>query len=182
MKRVYCLYRVSTKGQVDKDDIPMQRIKCNEFAKEANLNYTLIATPAEGLSGRFVNIDRAIYGKIKGVTDRSYYTNSFHVPVYYNTSIKHKLEIEAPYHNLTNGGHISYIEFDGNTAMNVDAFESVIRMMKELGIGYGAINHPVDRDPVCGYVGVIGDVCPGCGRKEFEAVPLEEVKNFKCGC
>ena len=162
--------------------IGFMRKKCNEFAKEANLNYTLIATPAEGLSGRFVNIDRAIYGKIKGVTDRSYYTNSFHVPVYYNTSIKHKLEIEAPYHNLTNGGHISYIEFDGNTAMNVDAFESVIRMMKELGIGYGAINHPVDRDPVCGYVGVIGDVCPGCGRKEFEAVPLEEVKNFKCGC
>ena len=162
--------------------VSFMRKKCNEFAKEFNLNYTLIATPAEGLSGRFVNIDRAIYGKIKGVTDRSYYTNSFHVPVYYNTSIKHKLEIEAPYHNITNGGHISYIEFDGNTAMNVDAFESVIRMMKELGIGYGAINHPVDRDPVCGYVGVIGDVCPGCGRHEFEAIPLEEVKNFKCGC
>ena len=162
--------------------IGFMRNKCNEFAKEANLNYTLIATPAEGLSGRFVGIDRAIFGKIKGVTDRQYYTNSFHVPVYYNTSIKHKLEIEAPYHNLTNGGHISYIEFDGNTAMNVDAFESVIRMMKELGIGYGAINHPVDRDPVCGYVGVIGDVCPGCGRKEFDAIPLEEVKNFQCGC
>jgi ribonucleoside-triphosphate reductase len=162
--------------------ISFMRNKCNEFAKEANLNYTLIATPAEGLSGRFVGIDRAIYGKIKGVTDRKYYTNSFHVPVYYNTSIKHKLETEAPYHAITNGGHISYIEFDGNTAMNVDAFESVIRMMKELGIGYGAINHPVDRDPVCGYVGVIGDVCPGCGRKEFEAVPLEEVRNFQCGC
>ena len=162
--------------------VQFMRNKCNEFAKEANLNYTLIATPAEGLSGRFVNIDRAIYGKIKGITDRAYYTNSFHVPVYYNTSIKHKLEVEAPYHNITNGGHISYIEFDGNTAMNIDAFMSVIRMMKELGIGYGAINHPVDRDPVCGYVGVIGDVCPGCGRKEFEAVPLEEVKNFQCGC
>ena len=162
--------------------VQFMRNKCNEFAKEANLNYTLIATPAEGLSGRFVNIDRAIYGKIKGVTDREYYTNSFHVPVYYNTTIRHKLEVEAPYHNITNGGHISYIEFDGNTAMNIDAFESVIRMMKELGIGYGAINHPVDRDPVCGYVGVIGDVCPGCGRKEFEAIPLEEVKNFQCGC
>ena len=162
--------------------VGFMRNKANEFAKEYNLNFTLIATPAEGLSGRFVNIDRAIYGKIKGITDRNYYTNSFHVPVYYNTSIKHKLEIEAPYHSLTNGGHISYIEFDGNTAMNIDAFESVIRMMKELGIGYGAINHPVDRDPVCGYVGVIGDVCPGCGRKEFEAIPLEEVKNFQCGC
>ena len=162
--------------------IGFMRNKCNEFAKEANLNYTLIATPAEGLSGRFVGIDRAIFGKIKGVTDREYYTNSFHVPVYFNTSIKHKLEIEAPYHNLTNGGHISYIEFDGDTAMNVDAFESVIRMMKEVGIGYGAINHPVDRDPVCGFVGVIGDVCPGCGRKEFGSVPFEEVKNFQCGC
>ena len=160
--------------------IGFMRKKCDEFAKEYNLNFTLIATPAEGLSGRFVGIDKAVYGKIKGITDRNYYTNSFHVPVYYNTSIKHKLEIEAPYHNLTNGGHISYIEFDGNTAMNVDAFESVIRTMKELGIGYGAINHPVDRDPVCGYVGVIGDVCPGCGRKEFEAIPLEEIK--KCGC
>ncbi len=162
--------------------IKFMREKANEFAKEYNLNFTLIATPAEGLSGRFVNIDRAIYGKIKGVTDREYYTNSFHVPVYYNTTIKHKLEIEAPYHALTNGGHISYIEFDGNTAANIDAFMGVIRMMKELGIGYGAINHPVDRDPVCGYVGVIGDVCPGCGRKEFEAIPLEEVKNLNCGC
>ena len=162
--------------------IGFMREKANEFAKDYNLNFTLIATPAEGLSGRFVNIDRAIYGKIKGVTDRGYYTNSFHVPVYYNTSIKHKLETEAPYHNLTNGGHISYIEFDGNTAMNVDAFESVIRMMKESGIGYGAINHPVDRDPVCGFVGVIGDVCPGCGRREFDSVPLEEVRNYQNGC
>ncbi len=162
--------------------VGFMRNKANEFAKDYNLNFTLIATPAEGLSGRFVNIDRAMYGKIKGVTDRSYYTNSFHVPVYYGTSIKHKIEIEAPYHNLTNGGHISYIEFDGNTAANVDAFESVIRMMKEAGIGYGAINHPVDRDPVCGYVGVIGDVCPGCGRREFDSVPLEEVRNFNCGC
>ena len=162
--------------------IGFMRNKADEFAKEYNLNFTLIATPAEGLSGRFVNIDRAMYGKIKGVTDRSYYTNSFHVPVYYGTSIKHKLETEAPYHKLTNGGHISYIELDGNTVMNIDAFESVIRMMKESGIGYGAINHPVDRDPVCGYVGVIGDVCPGCGRREFDSVPLEEVRNFNCGC
>ena len=162
--------------------IGFMRNKADEFAKEYNLNFSLIATPAEGLSGRFVNIDRAMYGKIKGVTDRGYYTNSFHVPVYYSTSIKHKLETEAPYHNLTNGGHISYIELDGNTAMNVDAFEGVIRTMKEVGVGYGAINHPVDRDPVCGYVGVIGDVCPGCGRKEFDSVPLEEVRNFNCGC
>lgn len=162
--------------------IQFMRHKTDEFAKKYNLNFTLIATPAEGLSGRFVAIDRAIFGKIKGVTDRDYYTNSFHVPVYYPISIAEKIEIEAPYHELTNGGHISYIELDGNTASNVDAFESVIRLMKEAGVGYGAINHPVDRDPVCGYVGVIGDVCPGCGRKEFESVPLERITHMNCNC
>lgn len=162
--------------------ISFMRNKADEFAKKYTLNFTLIATPAEGLSGRFVAIDRAIFGKIKGVTDREYYTNSFHVPVYYSISIADKIEIEAPYHALTNGGHISYIELDGNTASNVDAFESVIRLMKEAGVGYGAINHPVDRDPVCGYVGVIGDVCPGCGRREFESVPLETITHFDCNC
>ena len=162
--------------------IGFMRKRCDEYSKQYNLNFTLIATPAEGLSGRFVGIDKAIFGKIKGVTDRDYYTNSFHVPVYYQTSIKHKLEIEAPYHNLTNGGHISYIELDGDTTTNVEAFESVIRMMKETGIGYGAINHPVDRDPVCGYVGVIGDVCPGCERKEFDSVPIERINEYKCNC
>ena len=160
--------------------IKFMRNKCDEYSKEYNLNFALIATPAEGLSGRFVNIDKAIYGKLKGITDRDYYTNSFHVPVYYNTSIKHKIEVEAPYHSLTNGGHISYIELDGDTANNVEAFESVIRLMKEAGIGYGAINHPVDRDPVCGFVGVIGDVCPGCGRHEFEGVPIEHLNDCKC--
>ena len=162
--------------------IKFMRNRVDKYAKEYNLNFTLIATPAEGLSGRFVNIDKAIYGSIKGITDRDYYTNSFHVPVYYNTTIKHKLEIEAPYHYLTNGGHISYIELDGDTANNVEAFESVIRLMHDLGIGYGAINHPVDRDPVCGYIGVINDVCPGCGRREFEAVPLEKINEIKCDC
>ncbi len=162
--------------------IKFMRNKCDEYAKEYNLNFTLLATPAEGLSGRFVNIDKAIYGVIKGVTDKDYYTNSFHVPVYYNISIKNKLSLEAPYHAFTNAGHISYIELDGDTVNNVEAFESVIRMMKELGIGYGAINHPVDRDPVCGYVGVIGDVCPGCGRREFEGVSFEQVTDITCSC
>ena len=162
--------------------IEFMRKRCDEYCKEYNLNFTLIATPAEGLSGRFVNIDKAIYGKIKGVTDRDYYTNSLHVPVYYNISIKNKLYLEAPYHNYTNGGHISYIELDGNTVNNVEAFESVIRMMKEAGIGYGAVNHPVDRDPVCGYVGVINDVCPGCGRHEFEGVPMEHLNEIGCNC
>ena len=160
--------------------IKFMRERCDENAKKYNLNFTCLATPAEGLSGRFTNIDRAIYGKIKGVTDREYYTNSFHVPVYYNISISDKLHTEAPYHDFTNGGHISYIEVDGDVAANVDAFESIIRTMKEAGIGYGAVNHPVDRDPVCGYVGVINDVCPGCGRKEFEGVPMEKITAPEC--
>ena len=158
------------------------REKCDEFAEQYKLNFTCLATPAEGLSGRFINIDKAIYGKIKGVTDRSYYTNSFHIPVYYNITIKNKIGLEAPYHALTNAGHISYIELDGDTSENVEAFEKVVRIMKEAGIGYGAINHPVDRDPVCGYVGIIKDVCPKCGRREGEGVSLEKITSLECEC
>ena len=170
----------STKAQkLGLEIIGHMREKIDGFAQENKLNFSLLATPAEGLSGRFTRIDQAIYGKIKGVTDRPYYTNSFHVPVYYNTTISHKIKTEAPYHALTNAGHISYIELDGDTTENVEAFEQVIRMMKEAGIGYGAINHPVDRDPVCGYVGVIKDVCPGCGRREGEPIPAELLKNMK---
>ncbi len=149
------------------------REKIDLYCQQYKLNFTLLATPAESLVGRFINIDKAIYGKIKGVTDRAYYTNSFHVPVYYNISIAKKINIEAPYHELTNAGHISYIEVDGDISDNTEAFESIVRMMKEAGIGYGAINHPVDRDPVCGYVGVIKDVCPGCGRREGDPIPAE---------
>lgn len=145
------------------------RKKMNEATEKYHLNFSVIATPAEGLSGRFVRIDKEKFGIIPGVTDRDYYTNSFHVPVYYNISAFDKIRIEAPYHNLTNGGHISYIELDGDPTENLDAFESVIRYMKEQGIGYGSINHPVDRDPVCGHTGIIGDVCPKCGRKEGES-------------
>lgn len=157
--------------------IGFMRDKADEYSKQYNLNFSLIATPAEGLAGRFVNIDKAIYGKIKGVTDREYYTNSFHVPVYYNISAAKKIEIEAPYHALTNGGHITYIELDGDTTENVEAFEKVVRLMKEAGIGYGAINHPVDRDPVCGFNGVINDKCPGCGREEGD-VHFERIRRI----
>ncbi len=157
--------------------ISFMRKKTDEYAEKYNLNFSLIATPAEGLSGRFTSIDKAIYGKIKGVTDREYYTNSFHIPVYYNISAAKKLKLEGVYHEFTNGGHISYVELDGDTAMNVEAFEAIVRLMHDNNIGYGAINHPVDRDPVCGYTGVIGDVCPGCGRKEGEGVSIERVKN-----
>ena len=156
------------------------RKKCDEYCEEYNLNFSCLATPAEGLSGRFVAIDRSIYGKIKGVTDRDYYTNSFHVPVYYKTSVAHKLEVEGKYHKFTNAGHISYIELDGDTVNNIDAFETVVRIMHDSDIGYGAINHPVDRDPVCGYVGIIKDVCPRCGRREGEGVEMEKINSVDC--
>ena len=113
-------------------------------------------------------MDAEKFGKIPGVTDREYYTNSFHIPVYYDISAWDKIKLEAPYHALTNGGHISYVELDGDPTENLDAFEQVVRCMKESGIGYGSINHPVDRDPVCGYTGIIGDTCPLCGRSEHD--------------
>ncbi len=147
------------------------RERMDQETQKTGFNYTLIATPAEGLSGRFVRMDKEKYGIIEGVTDREYYTNSFHVPVYYPLSAFEKIRIEAPYHNLTNGGHISYIELDGDPSNNLEAFEQIIRCMKESGIGYGSVNHPVDRDPVCGYSGIIEDVCPKCGRTEADGKP-----------
>ncbi|AIF53236.1 anaerobic ribonucleoside triphosphate reductase [Pelosinus sp. UFO1] len=144
------------------------RKRMDEAAIRYQQNFSLIATPAEGLSGRFVKIDAKNYGVIPGVTDRDYYTNGFHVPVYYSIPAARKIEIEAPYHAMTNAGHITYIELDGDLVKNLDAFEMVVRKMKECGIGYGSINHPVDRDPKCGFTGVIGDQCPKCGRVEGE--------------
>ena len=151
------------------------RERMDQASEKYGLNFSLIATPAEGLSGRFVKIDRERFGKIEGVTDRDYYTNSFHVPVYYPIGAFDKIAREAPYHEMTNGGHISYIELDGDPTQNLEAFEAVVRAMKEAGIGYGAINHPIDRDPVCGYTGIIGETCPRCGRREGEGVPLEKL-------
>ena len=134
--------------------------------QETGMNYTLIGTPAEGLSGRFVRLDKERYGIIPGVTDRDYYTNSFHVPVYYPINAFEKISVEAPYHALTNAGHITYVEMDGDPLKNLEAFEKIVRHMQKSGVGYGSINHPVDRDPVCGYNGIIGDSCPQCGRSE----------------
>ena len=145
------------------------RAYLDRLSQQTHMNYTLLATPAEGLSGRFVRMDRARYGSIPGVTDREYYTNSFHIPVYYDIEAFRKIELEAPYHALTNAGHISYVEMDGDPSENLEAFEAVIRHMKESGIGYGSINHPVDRDPICGYNGIINDTCPKCGRHEEDA-------------
>ena len=153
------------------------RQRCDDASEKLGMNVTLLATPAEGLSGRFVKIDRKKYGLIDGVTDREYYTNSFHVPVYHNISAIDKIRIEAPYHELTNAGHISYVELDGDPSQNIEAFEKIVRAMKEAGIGYGSINHPIDRDPLCGYNGIIGDTCPNCGRKEGD-VPFERIRRI----
>lgn len=152
---------------------------CDQKSQEMKMNFTLLATPAEGLSGRFIRMDQQRYGKLPGITDREYYTNSFHIPVWYSISAYDKIRLEAPYHALCNAGHISYVELDGDTAKNVEAFETVVRWMHDCGVGYGSINHPVDRDPVCGYVGVIGDVCPRCGRKEGEEIPPEKIAELK---
>ena len=159
--------------------IGFMREKCDSYCEKYKMNFSLIATPAEGLSGRFIKLDKERYGIIPRITDKEYYTNSNHVDVGYQISIKDKLAIEAPYHELTNGGHIAYVELDGLTAANPEAIMQVVRMMHDAGIGYGAINHPVDRDPVCGYTGIIGDVCPRCGRKDGEAVPLDLVMKYK---
>jgi len=150
---------------------------CDDMSAKTKMNYTCLATPAEGLSGRFVRLDKERFGIIKGVTDRDYYTNSFHVPVYYPINAFDKIAIEAPYHALTNAGHISYIEMDGDPTKNLDAFEKVVRYMHDMGIGYGSINHPVDRDPVCGYNGIIGDCCPKCGRAEDDH-PFERIRRI----
>lgn len=148
------------------DIVGYMRKRMDEESAKTGFNYTLIATPAEGLSGRFVRIDREKYGIIEGVTDREYYTNSFHIPVHYNISAFQKIKIEAPYHRLTNAGHITYVELDGDPTKNLEAFERIVRCMKESGIGYGSINHPVDRDPICGYTGIIDNQCPKCSRTE----------------
>lgn len=160
--------------------ISHMRKRMDDAAEEYKLNFSLIATPAEGLSGRFTRIDKKVYGEIKGITDRDYYTNSFHVPVYYNISAFDKIAKEAPYHELTNAGHITYVELDGDTSNNLEAFETLIRAMKEMGIGYGSINHPVDRDPVCGFSGVIpGSICPVCGRDENDGpVKFERIRRI----
>ena len=158
--------------------ISHMRSRLDAESQKRKMNFTLLATPAEGLSGRFVRMDKQRFGMIPGVTDKEYYTNSFHIPVGFPISAYDKISIEAPYHALTNAGHISYIEMDGDPTENLEAFENVIRCMKEKGVGYGSVNHPVDRDPVCGFSGIIGDQCPGCGRKEDDGVPFERIRRI----
>ena len=167
-----------TARELGLDIVSHMREKCDEYSKKYHLNFSLLATPAEGLAGRFTRMDRKEYGKIKGVTDREFYTNSFYVPVYYPISAFEKIEIEAPYHELCNAGHITYIELDGDPTNNIEAFEAVIRKMHDCGIGYGSVNHPVDSDPVCGFTGIIaGDRCPSCGRLEGD-IPFERLRRI----
>ncbi len=138
-----------------------------EKSKEHNLNFSALATPAEGLSGRFTKIDREKFGTVEGVNDRDYYINSFHVDVKENISSIEKIKREAPFHELTRGGHITYIELDGEAKKNVLALMKIVRAMQKEGIGYGSINHPVDRCRSCGHKGIIECTCPVCGSKEI---------------
>ena len=150
--------------------VTFMRKMVDHFADQYDLNFTLLATPAEGLSGRFVKIDRDLYGEIPGVTDKDYYTNSFHVPVSCETGSFNKMALEAPYHALTNAGHISYVELDAPPVNNLEAFETLVRYMASVGIGYGGINFPIDECPVCGNHGVIEGDCPVCGSNEIRRI------------
>ncbi|MCV3395377.1 anaerobic ribonucleoside triphosphate reductase [Campylobacter lari] len=149
----------------------------DEKARVNKLNFSLIATPAEGLSGRFLKLDQKKYGILKGITDKDFYTNSFHIPVDFPISIYEKIQIEAPYHELNNGGHITYVELNGDVSKNLESFERIIKCMKESNIGYGSINFPLDRDPVCSYSGVIDEFCPKCYRKEDD-IKFERIRRI----
>lgn len=139
----------------------------DEYREKYQLNYSVLATPAEGLSGRFTRMDKRKYGIIKGVTDRDYYVNSFHVDVKEPISIIEKIKCEAPFHAITKGGHITYVELDGEAKKNVKAIAKIVKVMHDEGIGYGSINHPVDTCHHCGYKGVIYDKCPVCHSEDI---------------
>ncbi|NLW56135.1 MAG: anaerobic ribonucleoside-triphosphate reductase [Firmicutes bacterium] len=156
--------------QLGLEIISHMRQRVDELAEEYDLNYTLLATPAEGLSGRFVALDRKIFGSILGVTDREYYTNSFHVPVHQEISCFDKINLEAPYHRLTNAGHISYVEFSAPPIDNLEACERIIRQMAEADMGYAGINFPIDECRVCGDQGIFAEDCPSCGSTEIRRV------------
>lgn len=180
-----CLIALIGEHHGESEDAQQLGLKIIEFMNEKlenaseihGLNFALLATPAEGLSGRFVAIDREVYGEVKGVTDKEFYTNSFHIPVYYDISVADKISIEAPYHALTPGGHITYVELDGAAKYNIDALEAIVRHMKESGIGYGSINHPVDRCPSCGHTNVIGNECPNCSITEDD-IDFERIRRI----
>ena len=161
--------------------VTYMRDRANEFSERYQHNYSVLATPAEGLSGRFTKFDRKRYGAIEGITDRDYYTNSNHVPVYYKCSALYKAEIEAPYHDLTRGGHIFYVEIDGDATHNPEVISNVVDMMDKLNIGYGSVNHNRNRCMDCGYENADAklDVCPKCGSQHIDK--LQRITGYLVG-
>nr|WP_090890562.1 anaerobic ribonucleoside triphosphate reductase [Evansella caseinilytica] len=151
--------------ELGKEMISWMRGKMDQALEKYKLNFSLLATPAEGLSGKFTAKDRKKWGTIPRVTDKSYYTNSFHIPVHAAISIEEKIKREAPFHEMCNAGHITYIELDGNASANPQAVLQIVNLMRKNNVGYGSINHPVDRCKSCGYGGVIGEACPQCGEE-----------------
>lgn len=147
------------------------RDRMDQESRMTDMTYSLMGTPAEGCCGRFLKLTRKRFGVVPGVTDHEYITNSSHLPVYFPVSAYDKIRIEAPYHELENAGHILYVESDADISRNLRAFEDLVTFMADENAGYFSINHPVDHDPICGYTGVIGDICPRCGRHEGEGVP-----------
>ncbi len=151
--------------------VAFMRNMMDNASEKYNLNYTLLATPAEGLSGRFIKMDRAEYGSIAGVTDKTFYTNSYHIPVNHAISAYDKIRVEGVYHKYCNAGHISYVEFTAPPVNNLGAVEDIIRFMKECDYGYAGINFPIDFCDGCGYLGVIdSDECPSCGTSSVRRI------------
>ncbi|MBR1466218.1 MAG: anaerobic ribonucleoside triphosphate reductase [Bacteroidaceae bacterium] len=161
--------------------VTYMRDRVNEFSEKYHHNYSVLATPAEGLSGRFTKFDRKEFGVIPGVTDRDYYTNSNHVPVYYKCSARHKAEIEAPYHNLTRGGHIFYVEIDGDATHNPQVIMNIVDMMDQYDMGYGSVNHNRNRCMDCGYENADPNmhVCPKCGSSNIDR--LQRITGYLVG-
>ena len=161
--------------------VTYMRDRANEFSERYHHNFSVLATPAEGLSGKFTRLDRKSFGEIKGVTDKIYYTNSNHVPVYYHCSPKHKAEVEAPYHDLTRGGHIFYIEIDGDATHNPQAIMDIVDLMDKHNIGYCSVNHNRNRCLDCGYEDAQENltVCPKCGGKNIDK--LQRITGYLVG-
>ena len=161
--------------------VTYMRDRVNEFSERYHHNYSVLATPAEGLAGRFTKRDRKEFGSLKGITDRDYYTNSNHVPVYYKCSARHKAEVEAPYHNLTRGGHIFYVEIDGDATHNPQVIMSVVDMMDRLDMGYGSVNHNRNRCMDCGYENATPDLkeCPRCHSHNIDR--LQRITGYLVG-
>ncbi len=161
--------------------VARMRDRANEFSELYRHNYSVLATPAEGLAGRFTRADRKKFGNLPGITDREYYTNSSHVPVYYKCSARHKAEVEAPYHDLTRGGHIFYVEIDGDATHNPEAVMRVVDMMDRYNMGYGSVNHNRNRCMDCGYESAAEglEVCPGCGGRHIDR--LQRITGYLVG-